>query len=41
MTYSRLYLIDCITEEFVAAGDFLAYKFGVWTWCVLNRTYKS
>lgn len=23
-------------EEFVAAGDFLAYKFGMWTWCVRN-----
>jgi 3'-phosphoadenosine 5'-phosphosulfate sulfotransferase len=23
-----------ITEEFVAAGDFLAYKFGVWSWSV-------
>lgn len=24
-----------ITEEFVAAGDFLTYKFGVWTWYVM------
>jgi hypothetical protein len=23
-----------IAEEFVAAGDFLAYKFGVWSWSV-------
>lgn len=23
------------TEEFVAAGEFLTYKFPVWSWCVL------
>lgn len=24
------------TEEFVAAGDFLTYKFPVWTWWVAH-----
>lgn len=30
---STLGLID-VAEEFVAAGDFLTYKFPVWTWSV-------
>lgn len=28
-------LIPAPLEEFVAAGDFLAYKFGMWSWFVL------
>ena len=30
-----------IAEEFVAAGDFLTYKFPVWSWYVLDTVLPA
>lgn len=33
--------IIAISEEFVAAGDFLTYKFPVWSWCVRQFIFTA
>lgn len=36
VSYSIIRIAADGAEEFVAAGDFLTFKFPVWQWCVLR-----